>query len=841
MDFQLRVASLKQLKEDEEKIKNLRADVDHLSKRLHQLRVTQKEFRASTTFGKFVAELEALSKDISSVLKKSQEHVAATFTPMEELKHISEEEEEKEEEIEFPEEPVKISPTETALSARLLSLVLVLHALELADKMSEGDAEDKSRYRNNLRELFESASFIESISKKALTTQRAEVKDVFDFANRLYDFVLDGDVDINIIEEGIEIPKESVLNEEELRTFFQVYLSFAIEKLPSDTSDVYLETLPRIFRIADRPGENVYERNTTTEEREMVDRVVREISEEVAREMRPEPTIRRTREKREGIIQSVKTFVFGEQEEEKEEEEEEMPETEEEEEEEEVEEEVTGVVPGVDNVVPASEGELFDKLYSYPTTRQDWTEAKRDSWDEDDLPIAERYRAQTYAVNLLRSVDEVDAFVEAQKVTMLELFTMIRYLSVNFLAQKYEPELVKIGTKEERRYEIDIDIRQPIIVKGEGFRGMTDLDADILKETYMSYVLTIRSVLEWYLEKLEEGRSVITEEEKKLMDNFLQSQYRFPLPLSNIHGISREDTKKLQDRAVERSANGEDFTPSDIIAPKIDTAVNTDLSAAIRFRMYTDARKQKEEAPINLVRLINLIQSGSRDVYSPLSYARSVIQDSMGLSLNPTNLSQNWYTNLLIRIAKKMLPGATIQTVTGVRENRKFYSLHLFASQEVLPTEAGPRNVKRYPLYNPVVLPGKVTQDVIGAYEAELRRTNERLLPSRCDACRRKKAEAKKDKQDWEMLECQLSKAIVEQDNLALVAALKSAQCHLQAEREKGATKEHLKEHIEMLQLKMKTAGQLGLAGESIMEAIRAVNDAMKAMPSGCPSHRKRY
>ena len=254
--------------------------------------------------------------------------------------------------------------------------------------------------------------------------------------------------------------------------------------------------------------------------------------------------------------------------------------------------------------------------------------------------------------------------------------------------------------------------------------------------------------------------------------------------------------------------------------------------------MYTDSRKQEEDAPINLVRLINLIQSKNTNVYSPLSYARSVIQDVMRLSLNPTSLSENWYTNLLIRIAKKMLPGSTVQTVTAVRENRRYYSLHLFSAQEVLPVRGAPRNVKRYPLYNPVVLPGKVTQDIIDAYEAELRKSNEQLLPSRCDACRRKKAEAKKDKQDWDKLECQLSKAIADQDNLALVAALKSAQCHLQAEKEKGATREHLKEHIDMLQLKMKTAGQLGLAGEDIMEAMRAVN---AAMPSSCPSHRKRY
>jgi len=814
--FPIRAAAFKKLAQDEERLGKVHQDIRDLKARLKSLRMTREQFRVGTTFGDFVTQLDKLIEDTSTILKEAQWHVASTFTPLEELWHAAEYED-GDEEFKL-EERQKISPEEPFLRARDLSLVLVLHALQMAETMGK-TADDRVRFAGEIRGTFIEPQFVDEVSRADMVSeQRKDIKDIFDFADELYDFVTAGEVDEKLIEEGREIPVAAAFNEEQLLAFFKVYLAALSGELEGDTSDVFIEALPKTPLIRDRDGQTIYADQTDKKKRTMVDRALQEASTEVANEMRPV-----IKEEGKTLLERGKRFLFGEV----------PPQTPsevQEEEDERVEpmDGEEGAIEGVENIVASGEGERFNKLYTYAT--QD------DAFDESKLPVFVRYRAQSFAVNMLTSVETVDAFISSQSIRIPEFFLLLNNIAIGFLAQK-QPEQIEMGAGRKKetvmRYEIDIDTRQPKKVQGKGFRGMTDLDSEIVTDMYLTYVVSLRSMLQWYLNRLSLTEAVVTDDEKKLVDQFLNKMFRFPYPPFDIDGISSADMTELQQRVLDADL---DFEPSNEDLPSIDTAVHTNLSAPVRFRMYRDGRKIEAADPVNIVHLMYLIQSRAEHVFNPTEKVRELVQNSLELPLNPQTLGLNWFTNLLISIAKKLLPGATMKA-TSFRANKHFHTLHLFAAQTVLGEED---TTAKHDLYNPASLKA-AARDTLDAYKKDLEKEGLQLLPSRCPAhthmSKKEKKMKKKDDHDWGKLECELSKAITDQDQHAIIAALESAKKHLEREKEKGATSEHLQKHVQMLQKKIEVATQMGLCGEQLMPTIVEV---INAMPSTCPSHHRR-
>lgn len=844
--FKTRSRSLTELKKYDERLQNVHDDIRSIISQLKSLRLTKTEaFGPATTFGNLSTRLERLALQAKNITKDSQRSIAATFTPGEEMERIIEEEEEEDEEQlpmkmeekkESPTEQAEIKPGEPSISAEIVSLTLVLYILEMSSKMSSGQEDEfdvNQAYQEEFLSLFTDADFRDEFCEKAFTHQRALAKDILDMADRLYAFVVDDNIDEETLKQARDVNTvQASINENELTDFYNAFIFTAAVSESGLRDDLmvfqFTEKLKARIQIKDYEQQTIYMNNTNAIQRAMVDRAVNAASEsslEAIQKIDRAPRQKR-QEEAEKAEDELPMFVFQE--------------AAVKEGEAEGQRVVKQAIPGVDNIVTAGEGELFKKLYTYPDKRPDQTQDERDKFDESNLP-SERYRAQTYANNLLNTPSKVAAFVRTQSVSFRELFQMLEALSFGYLAQKPKPDSVPVsearGARTEPRYEIDIDVRTPKEIKltargtEKEFRGMTDLDAEIVMATYLTYLLPIRSILEFYqgvlARRSNAGETVANDAQKSLMDSFLQSQYRFPRPPFDIQGISERDFKRLQELVLERTPEGGNFTLGEVALPMISDSVHTDTDAAIRFRMYKNKEERNlakaTEPPINLIRLINLIQSKAENVFLPEENTTEAIRE-LGVRLRPDSLPNNWYTNLLISIAKLMLPGATTDNFDG-----RYFSLHLFASQDLLRPNAEPEDVKNYPLYNPNVVPRTTEQR--NAYNVYVDRLGGAILPSSSHAL-------KHEGKSWKQLECKLANAIVDQDACALIAALYEAKQQLMLEKEKGRTVEHLKEHIDMINKKMETAGQIGLSGELVMKAMADVAAIIESMPSGCRYHK---
>ena len=848
--FKERAIALNELEDDEQRLEGVTSELMDLETRFKNVRLTQQEFQKATLLGTFATDLHTLLKKGLTITKESQQHVTQSFTPLEEL---------------IRGEDVKVMPVikqevskkatedEVVVPLQLVPLILVIHVIKISAEMARGvnvGGMDADSFEKAIMDLMKTSTLGVTVSKTADTADASDTVDIFDATIKVYAAIVDNRFTSLLLEEMEEIPADEVMNLTTLTAFLTSYLGNIMRLLsPVEVRNEFRRALQHVHSIKDVEDMTVYSEQTSKEQRTMINRALKASSDEVFEKTDPanEGTVEQKNWFRKLVGAAGSVFSFLQAAEVTIEKPEIKIESttqpisvdsdlEEEEEEEETTTIITPPINGVDNVIAPGEGTLFNALYEFAP----------DSFNESKLPFYLRYKALTYAIYLLKTVEDVAAFMESPLMRVdnepdyVKLFQILEALSVAFLAQKASEKVKVPGVKDEvSRYEIDIDVREPREAANRlPYRGMTDLDANILSDMYFTYVVPIRNILMWFTAQLpflmQEG---LSENELKAIDRFIESQFRFPFPLFDIGGLSKKDRNSLQEKALK---NGTDFVSSGEPLPPVDRSISTNLNAAIRFRMYRNESKSPNQVfgPSNILHLLTMMQARQENVFNPIVQVTDTVQDELDMNLNPTLLDINWYTNMMIKLAKTIMPDAK-DSETSFKQKSRYHTIHLFAVQNVLAPEQ--RKNRSFLLFNPVKAEPNNTASgkTIKEYQAAQIKDGFKPLPSACDACRRKKKEKKEEKHDaayWDKIKCELNDAITSQDRAALAVTLQKAADRLQKEIENGATTEHLETHISMIREKMKVAAQLGLGGGDVAIAIKKASSAC----SRCPAHRQK-
>lgn len=858
--FKERNRALNLLTQDERALRNLSQELEDLYAKLKGLRLTSKEFESARLLGKFLDDAKKLVEEGKSVTEQSQKHVTASFTPLEEL--MRGEEEEAEVVPRAAKIPEQAEQGETVLSLRLLPLILVIHVIKTASVMQRSvlaGSQDAETFEKAMIDVMKDDNLGSILSQVAAADDVGDTVDIINTTVGIYNAITEQQFTEDLIRGAEEVSEDEVVNQAALTAFFVAYLGNMMRLLsPVETRSAFRDALNSMTVISDVEGLSVYRRLTSAQQRQLVNAALSAASNEVYE--KSDPRLEGTEEQKTwlqsltGMAGAVFNFLRP------------APEIkaepmEEEEEEEEVEEEERArpkpkpkprpkveakpkpkpkpepvVLPDVDNVVAPGEGSLFQPLYNFAVGRI----------DQDNLDFATRYKAITYAAALLKTPEDVEAFMQSDDMAdtdgepdYAKLFKLLNALSVGFLAQK-QPERVQIpGIQETQlRYEIDIDVRPPRPASDIlPFRGMTDLDANIVQDAYLTYIVPIRASLRYFTNILPQ-LGELTDDELRAIDRFMESQFRFPYPLFNIGGISESAMRRLQQKALSVGEEQDQFEPSDDPLPPIDRsparATNTDVP--IRFRMYKTASKSPDQTadPINLLRLLSLIQAERPNVFDP----KPAVAAAVPLD---TDLSVNWFTNALISLAKLILPSEGKNKLTAFQQNANYHTIQLFAFEDELPEDE--LKQANYILFKPSVAeaPNKPSGQTLQTYKNAQRAAGLKPLVSRSKAQRAmpssshkkgKKKEMKNHDKEWKQISCEISEAITSKDSAALATALRKAEKKLQAEIDSGKAMEHLREHIEMLREKMQVAGNLGLGGGEVMLAIKAVSSACSRCPA---------
>lgn len=864
-----RSTALNNLAADEKALQRTAQSVDDLLSRINSLRLERKEYEQSKLLGSLLKEVQSIAKKAASIVEESQTHVRSSFTPVEELRVVTESALKPDENI-----SEAVEEGEVAISARYVPVVLVLHTRAIAEEMAEATNDNRTAadFENLIMNNIAEEDFLTMIEGDSESDDAFLNKQIIEATVALHRALVTTAFTEDTLKEAVtDIGEGFVFNRSALEAFLRIYLINVIEVLRSLADKaLFFDSMKKVVSISDSSDETDYNKDLSSEQKELVNEALRAavgaILENLKQRDLNKPGLLRA------ALDALKNVAAGAQrmftpevkeaeqrvQQLKQDIQEGEPTMEELEKLEDAKEDLQDAineaedrsnaepVEGVHNITVENDAQRFRALYSLGTKR---------NFNAGDQPFYQTYKALTYAAYLLKDSSDVQELMTMKDMRIgnqpdySKLFDLLTNLAVGFLPRKPSTESYRVKRPGQevtaQRYVIDIDTR-PATINDEGklvgptavkvkqrigrdtveeIRGFTALDGFTLSEMYMTYVTSVRAVLDYFL-ALNLDTERLSPKTRRSIDRFLESQYSFPLPLFDIYAIPKDEFKELQEKAVQ---GAEDLIPSADDYPKIDRNQHTDVDAAIRFRMYTDASKRTEQSPKNILRVMTLLQSAAPNVWDAIANNSSDLL-SLGFSAATIRrLGTNWLTSRLIRLAKKVAPKEKKNSYLTTSEFSKL--------DDVRPADTLPDT---YVLFDPESLNLQVNR----SYNSALANDGLQILPSQSHADRKNKKHKKKKKKmdhdkEWKDIRCSMHDAILKQDRPAFIAAMNRATSKINEEVEQGATEEDLGEHIQFLQEEMDLAARFGLGGSDVVKAMKSAASACSRCPA-CKRKSKR-